>query len=91
MKKIKGKILYWIFQRYFKHHIVVLTDQKVISDMEMTRISSFQRHDMLSHYFKEIVHDIVKEAMLQGLVVMEREKDAELGGEILRAKVRFWK
>ena len=91
MKKLKGKILYWIFQRYFKKHIVVLTDQKVISEIDLIHTPIDRREDMMQYYYKEIVHDIVKKAIEDGLVIMERERNIELGGEIITARMRFWK
>lgn len=85
------KILNWIFKKYLREYlsrrVVKLSNAMFIPDIEIVQSNGA----VLPWYRDKIFHKLTMEIVKRGLIRIERQKNDELGGETITAKIYIFK
>lgn len=84
-------MLNWIFRKYLREYlskrVIKLSNAMFIPDIEIVQSNGA----VLPHYREKIFHKLTREMLKRGLIRIERQRNDELGGETMIAKIYIFK
>ena len=86
MRKLIGKIKYWLCKDYLNKHIKVLQIQKAIPMVDLIQ----QKDQKFFHrYLEDMARDLANEA-IKTAMILEEKTDHKTNSEIVRMKLKVF-
>lgn len=86
MKILKKLIWKWFVKDWLEKRIVILSSQKVISNIDVVQGGK----EAIEYHLIELAHDFGREMLNKGLFVIERTPEPRLKGEIIKFKTKIF-